>query len=173
MFETQIYRKLETQFSPSKVVWLENESSKIGSLVIPLKVWRKMGSSPRVELTVALEDRVEFILTDYHYFCSPQSREVLLQILARLEKYAGRQRSSDWMELARSDQYRDLVRDLIVNHYDINYKKPSLPPVETFSLEDGILLDKPRLLQSKLINDLVTFGENSLEKTEDKLVVEL
>ena len=37
----------------------------------------------------------------------------------------------------------------------------------------GILLDKPRLLQSKLISDLVTFGENSLEKTDDKLVVEL
>ena len=55
--------------------------------------------------------------------------------------------------------------------YDINYN--SLPPVETFSLEEGILQDKPRLLQSTLINDLVTFGENSLEKTEDKLVVKL
>ena len=70
------------------------------------------------------------------------------------------------MELARSDRYRDLVRDLIVNYN-------SLPPVETFSLEEGILQDKPRLLQSKLINDLVTFGENSLEKTEDELVVKL
>ena len=77
------------------------------------------------------------------------------------------------MELARSDWYRDLVRDLIVNYYDINYRKPSLSPVETFSLEEGILQDKPRLLQSKLINDLVTFGENSFEKTEDKLVVKL
>ena len=66
-----------------------------------------------------------------------------------------------------------LVRDLIVNYYDINYKKPSLPPVETFSLEKGILQDKPRLLQSTLINDLVTFGENSLETTEAKLVVKL
>ena len=173
MFETLIYQKLETEFSPDKVVWLENESSKIGSLIIPLKVWRKMGCSPRVELAVALEDRVEFILTDYHYFCSTQAREALLEILSRLERYAGRQRSSDWIELVRSDRYRDLVRDLIVNYYDINYKKPSLPPVETFSLEEGILQDKPRLLQSKLINDLVTFGENSLEKTEDKLVVQI
>ena len=173
MFETLIYHKLETQFSPSKVVWLENESSKIGSLIIPLKVWRKMCCSPRFELNVRLEDRVEFILTDYHYLCSTQVREALLEMLSRLERYAGKQRSSHWMELARSDRYRDLVRDLIVNYYDINYKKPSLPPVETFSLEEGILQDKPSLLQSKLINDLVTFGENSLEKTEDKLVVKL
>ena len=173
MFETLIYHKLETQFSPSKVVWLENESSKIGSLIIPLKVWRKMGRSPRLELKVRLEDRVEFILRDYHYLCSAQSREALLEILARLERYAGRQRSSDWMDLVRSDRYRDLVRDLIVNYYDINYKKPLLPPVETFSLEEGILQNKPRLLHSKLINDLVAFGENSLEKTEDKLVVRL
>ena len=50
--------------------------------------------------------------------------EALLEILARLERYAGRQRSSHWIELARSDRYRDLVRDLIVNYYDINYKKP-------------------------------------------------
>ena len=173
MFETLIYHKLETQFSPGKVVWLENESSKIGSLIIPLKVWRKMGCSPRVELNVRLEDRVEFILTDYHYLCSPPAREALLEILARLERYAGKQRSSHWIELVRSDRYRDLVRDLILNYYDINYKKPSLRPVETFSLEEGILQDKPRLLHSKLINDLVTFGENSLEKTEDKLVVKL
>jgi len=173
MFETLIFHKLETQFSPSKVVWLENESSKIGSLIIPLKVWRKMGSSPRVELNVRLEDRVEFILTDYHYLCFTQAREALLEILARLERYAGSQRSSHWMELVKSDRYRDLVRDLIVNYYDLNYKKPSLAPVETFSLEEGILQDKARLLQSKVINDLVTFGENSLEKTEDKLVVKL
>ena len=173
MFETLIFHKLETQFSPSKVVWLENESSKIGSLIIPLKLWRKMGGSPRVELNVSLEDRVEFILTDYHYLCSTEAREALLEILARLERYAGRQRSSHWIELTRSDRYRDLVRDLIVNYYDINYKKPSLPPVETFSLEKGILQDKPRLLQSTLINDLVTFGENSLETTEAKLVVKL
>ena len=173
MFETLIFQKLETQFSPSKVVWLENESSKIGSLIIPLKVWRKMGDSPRVELSVRLEDRVEFILADYHYLCSTEAREALLEILARLERYAGKQRSSHWIELARSDRYRDLVRDLIVNYYDINYKKPSLPAVETFSLEEGILQDKPRLLQSTLINDLVTFGENSLEKADDKLVVKL
>ena len=173
MFETLIYHKLETQFSPSKVVWLENESSKIGSLIIPLKVWRKMGRSPRVELNVRLEDRVEFILSDYQYLCSTQARQALLETLSQLERYAGKQRSSDWMELVRSDRYRDLVQDLIVNYYDINYKKPALPPVEVFNLEEGILLDKPRLLQSKLINDLVTFGENSPEQTEDKLVVEL
>ena len=173
MFETLIYHKLETQFSPSKVVWLENESSKIGSLIIPLKVWRKMGRSPRVELNVRLEDRVEFILSDYQYLCSTQARQALLETLSRLERYAGKQRSSDWMELVRSDRYRDLVRDLILNYYDINYKKPALPPVEIFSLEEGILQDKPRLLQSKLINDLVTFGENSLKQAEDKLVVKL
>ena len=75
MFETLIYHKLETQFSPNKVVWLENESSKIGSVIIPLKVWRKMGCSPRVELSVRLEDRVEFILSDYQYLCSTQARQ--------------------------------------------------------------------------------------------------
>ena len=168
MFETHIYQKLETEFTPEKVVWVENESSKIGSLIIPLAVWRKMGRSARVQLEASLEDRVQFILSDYHYFCSEEARPELLEILTRLERYAGQKRSSYWVELVREGRYRELVRDLIINYYDVNYKKPSPDPVQTFQLGEGILLEKERLLESQLITDLVTFGQNSLENVEEE-----
>ena len=173
MFETLLYSKLHTEFSPSKVVWVENESSKIGSLIIPLRVWRRMGRSPRVQLSVSLEDRVQFILTDYHYLCSDLYRPELTQILTSLERYAGQKKSLHWVELVSQGRYRDLVRDLIVNYYDLNYKKPSLQAAETFELEEGILQEKERLLESPLITDLVTFGQNILESEADKLVVKL
>ena len=75
-----------------------------------------------------------------------------------------------WRGQTGTETWRGTLLSTIMT-YDINYN--SLPPVETFSLEEGILQDKPRLLQSTPINDLVTFGENSLEKTEYKLVVKL
>ena len=62
MFETLLYQQIETEFTPDKVVWVENESSKIGSVIIPLGLWRRMQASPLVLINVKLEDGVSFIL---------------------------------------------------------------------------------------------------------------
>ena len=98
------------------------------------------------------------------------------EILARLERYVGRKRSSHYMELARSDRYRDLARDLIVNYYDLRHQlqlTASGWDLQPGGRNSARQTEIASVYRSTPINDLVTFGENSLEKTEDKLVVKL
>ena len=160
MFETLLYQQIETEFTPDKVVWVENESSKIGSVIIPLGLWRRMQASPRVQINVELEDRVSFILGDYDYMTTEENREHLLTIISSLERYAGSKRSQMWCDLVSDGRYRDLVRDLIVNYYDLNYKKPTMASAASLNVPSGLILRKDDLLHSSVVDKLISFGEN-------------
>merc|ERR1712112_36251 len=129
MFETLLYQHLETKYTPEKVIWVENESSKIGKVIIPLGLWRKMLQSPRIQLNVDLEDRIQFILKD-------------------LERYAGKKKSLLWSNFVENNQYKELVTDLIVNYYDLNYKKPLTKPKLTFQVPKSLILQPGNLLTS-------------------------
>ena len=162
MFETLLYQHLETKYTPEKVIWVENESSKIGKVIIPLGLWRKMLQSPRIQLNVDLEDRIQFILKDYDYFCQENSKNYLLNILKDLERYAGKKKSLLWSNFVENNQYKELVTDLIVNYYDLNYKKPLTKPKLTFQVPKSLILQPGNLLNSRLVDDLLNFGDKSM-----------
>ena len=44
------------------MIWVENESVKIGNITLPEGLWSKMNKSPRVHIEASLEDRVKYIL---------------------------------------------------------------------------------------------------------------
>ena len=174
MFESLIHEQLETEFRPDKVVWVENESSKIGSNIIPLGVWRHMAASPRIQINLRLEDRVKYILSDYDYMCSDENRDLLIKIVSSLERYAGKERSNRWCDLVRNRNYEDLVRELIVDYYDLNYKKPNNKSTINFEVQSGLMLNRDALSKSNFIGDLINFGQSVIEKeyseTTDEMV---
>jgi len=167
LFETQLLEELETKFSSDKVIWIENESSKIGDIIIPLGLWRRMSSFERIQVNVSLEDRIEFIMNDYDYMCSEANLEQLLMILNSLEKWSGKKKVQVWRDLASERNYRELVNSLIVDHYDINYKKPVRNPVKTFDIPEGLLMKRAELLQSRVVNDIINFGRKTMSQDLD------
>ena len=164
MVESVIHEQLETEFRPDKVLWVENESSKIGSNIIPLGVWRHMAASPRIQINLRLEDRVKYILSDYDYMCSPENKDHLLTIISSLERYAGHERCNSWCDLVKDGKYEDLVRELIVDYYDLNYKKPNVKSTLNFEVPNGLMLNRAALSESNLVSDLINFGQNVIEK---------
>jgi len=52
-------------WNPNKPIVIEGESKKIGSIILPDLLYKRMNEGKRVEITAPIKDRVERILKDY------------------------------------------------------------------------------------------------------------
>ena len=65
-FETQLVEALEG-FDASKVVFVEAESRKIGTLHVPDLLLEQMRSSPCIKINATIDARVDYLIHDYAY----------------------------------------------------------------------------------------------------------
>jgi tRNA 2-selenouridine synthase len=118
MFETRIWDKLR-RFDPSRPVFVESESKKVGNLRVPDAVMERMRAAPCVALTLARPNRVRLLMEDYAHFArDPQALNGQLDHLVQLH---GRARIDEWHALANSGAMPELVDQLLVEHYDPAY----------------------------------------------------
>lgn len=118
MFETRIWDKLR-RFDPSKPVFVESESKKVGNLRVPDAVMERMRASPCIALTLSRPNRVRLLMEDYQHFCAdPSSLNAQLDHLVQLH---GRARIDAWHEMAEGGRMPELVDELLVEHYDPAY----------------------------------------------------
>ncbi|BBP00643.1 tRNA 2-selenouridine(34) synthase MnmH [Sulfuriferula nivalis] len=121
MFDSQIWWQLR-QFDPSRPVYIEAESKKVGKLRVPEAVvaamWQK-GQCLRLDISDAL--RVELLKADYeHYLNDPDSLKLKLTYLT--QRY-GHAQIEQWQSLIDASLWNELVQDLLVRHYDPHYSK--------------------------------------------------
>jgi tRNA 2-selenouridine synthase len=118
MFETRIWDKLR-RFDPSKPVFVESESKKVGNLRVPDVVMERMRASPCIALTLSRPNRVRLLMEDYQHFCAdPATLNAQLDHLVQLH---GREKIDAWHELANAGRMPELVDQLLVEHYDPAY----------------------------------------------------
>lgn len=120
-FETQVCHVLG-QFDTSKPVYIEAESKKIGRLRLPellFETMKQKGELIRIEASV--QARVEFLLRDYDYFLTHSER--LKSQLSFLFRLHGKQVIDGWHSLIEQGEWAMLVEQLLVQHYDIAYRK--------------------------------------------------
>ncbi|MGO4477042.1 tRNA 2-selenouridine(34) synthase MnmH [Massilia sp. 2TAF26] len=118
MFETRIWDKLR-RFDPSKPVFVESESKKVGNLRVPEAVMERMRASPCISLTLSRPNRVRLLMEDYRHFCADPS--ALNRQLDHLVQLHGRPRIDAWHGMANGGQLPELVDELLVQHYDPAY----------------------------------------------------
>ena len=51
-----------------------------------------------------------------------------------LETHAGKQKPKEWIQLAKEGNFEKLTKELIVEYYDKNYKKPRGDPLATYEV---------------------------------------
>ena len=68
-FETLLHHSI-TKLDSNYPVYLESESSKIGNLHIPNKLWEKLNLSERILLKVPTKERVKFLFEVKGIQCS-------------------------------------------------------------------------------------------------------
>jgi len=118
MFETRIWDKLR-RFDPSKPVFVESESKKVGNLRVPEVVMERMRAAPCIALTLSRPNRVRLLMEDYQHFCAdPAALNGQLDHLVQLH---GRAKIDAWHEMANTGRMPELVDELLVEHYDPAY----------------------------------------------------
>jgi len=118
MFDALLYEELRK--CDGDLVFIEDESRRIGRVYIPDPLWQVKARGIYVEITASLEKRVENILREYTAFEGWEQEAA--QALDRIAKYLGPQRYALLRELLLKGEVRELVRLLIEDYYDRRYR---------------------------------------------------
>ncbi|ACB50468.1 hypothetical protein cce_1118 [Crocosphaera subtropica ATCC 51142] len=126
------------KFDVNQPIWIESESYKIGNVYLPGSLWKKMKQSPCFEIQLPLEKRVDFLLKEYCYLT--QNPDILKNKLQYLKAYYGWEKLSQWYHWIDKKQWKEVVQDLLIVHYDPAYrrslKKMSSQMSKTVQLSD-------------------------------------
>lgn len=115
-FENQLYQVWQ-QLNPTKRVWIEDESRRIGSCLVPLVFWQQLQSAPVVVLNVPLAERIQFLVK--HYGCF--DRQLLREALDRIKKRLGGQHHQAAIEALAQGDYATVANITLV-YYDKAYR---------------------------------------------------
>jgi len=117
-FESHVWDALR-RFDPARPVIVESESKKVGDLRVPEKLIERMRASPCIRLDLSLEGRVQLLIEDYDFFV--RDTDTFCARLDALRVLRGNEVVNGWQEAARAGRTREVVRDLLVSHYDPVY----------------------------------------------------
>ena len=124
MFESLIHTQL-LHFDPTKPVYVEAESKKIGQLRVPDALIEQMWQQGHcVVVAVASAQRVQLLREEYtHFINHPQ---LLLEKLDCLKALHSKERLDYWHTLVQAGQWDEFVLDMLRNHYDPAYHRSTL-----------------------------------------------
>jgi tRNA 2-selenouridine synthase len=119
-FETQLFDVL-SRLDPSRPVWIEAESRRIGRITVPEALTEAMFRSPLVEIVAPVAPRVDFLLRDYAWLV--ESPEALTSRLAALKGLVANAELAEWQAWAAGGQLVPLLSALLARHYDPLYAR--------------------------------------------------
>jgi tRNA 2-selenouridine synthase len=117
-FESRLWNALR-HFDPARPVIVESESKKIGDLRVPEVLIERMRGSPCIRLDLPLEARVALLMEDYAFFVTDTA--AFCERLNALRALRGDGIVNGWQQAAQAGRSRDVVRDLLLLHYDPIY----------------------------------------------------
>jgi tRNA 2-selenouridine synthase len=120
-FETKVWDCLR-RFDPSRPVFVESESRKIGQLRVPeplLERMRRESTCLHVEMPQAA--RLQLLLEDYAFFADDP--DLFCRQLDALVEVRGRETVTAWQAAARQGRWAEVYAALMEQHYDPMYLK--------------------------------------------------
>jgi len=131
-------------FDPTRPVFVEAESKKIGFVSLPDALYGRMHDSECLQLEVPLAARVEFLKRDYDFYLSEPER--LVTQLGFLRNVHGKAQLEAWAAMARGGDFDALVGELLTSHYDPLYLRSqgkhytqAVQPLTVPALDDATL----------------------------------
>jgi tRNA 2-selenouridine synthase len=106
---------------PKRPVVVEAESSKIGNLRLPPKLWLAMTKAPRISIAAPLDARARYLTRAYGDLVTDAAR--LDAILQSLRPSHPAETIAQWRAMADSSAFVPLAAGLMQQHYDPRYAK--------------------------------------------------
>lgn len=117
-FDTLIWDALR-RLDPSRPVFIESESKKVGNVTVPVALIEAMRRSPCLNLVLPDAERVALLLEDYDYFV--RHTEVFCERLQVLAEFRGKVLVDGWITSVRAGDIAPVVQALLTQHYDPVY----------------------------------------------------
>jgi tRNA 2-selenouridine synthase len=115
LFEGHLNLKLQN-FDPAKPVWVEDEASVIGKIHVPKLLFESMMPATRYEVCLPFDVRIRHLMSEYQHMVD--NPDTLKDLLSRLTQHQGHARIAEWHALIDEGNTTELVRQLLVQHYD-------------------------------------------------------
>ncbi len=117
-FDSRVWDALR-RLDPERPVFVESESKKIGDLRVPESLVERMRAAPCLWLELPIDARVALLLDAYDFFVA--DTDAFCARLDALRALRGKEVVAAWQEAARAGRHAEVVRDLLVTHYDPIY----------------------------------------------------
>lgn len=117
-FESLLHDKLR-RIDPTKPVFIESESSRIGNVQIPALLWQKMTNARLITINSPLEARADYLLSVYQWL--REDNDDLKKLISGMSKRHGLEKTGAWSILMRSGKWQELACALLSQHYDPAY----------------------------------------------------
>lgn len=117
-FETLLLDKLRT-FDPDRVVWVEDESRKIGAIQIPEAMFSAIRRGDIYNIEAPMNERVRLWREDYPQLVSDPVR--MVEMLKPVRGLVGGEEYACWETTAAKGATDELFERVMVQHYDPCY----------------------------------------------------
>jgi tRNA 2-selenouridine synthase len=117
-FDTAVWDRLR-RFDPARPVFVESESRKVGNVAVPEALIERMRASRCLRLELSDDERVALLLEDYGFFVSDPA--LFCEKLDALAELRGKAVVQGWQEDVAAGRIENVVRELLVKHYDPGY----------------------------------------------------
>ena len=120
LFESRVWHALQG-FDPSRPVYVEAESKKIGMLRVPNALIASMWVGETIVLEAEVTTRVALLKEEYvHFLHDPVRLNTQLECLISLH---GRDIIQRWTTMAHEGAWDTLTEELLIRHYDPSYTR--------------------------------------------------
>lgn len=102
----------------NQIIWLEDESQRIGQLNIPSALWHTMRNAPLYFLSIPFEERLKHITEEY----GNHDREELANCITRITKRLGGLETKNALQALSEGAISECFR-ILLYYYDKQYKK--------------------------------------------------
>ncbi|MDO8413299.1 MAG: tRNA 2-selenouridine(34) synthase MnmH [Gallionellaceae bacterium] len=122
-FDSLLLNKFSS-YDPSRIIWVEAESKKIGNIQLPDALLQTMRKGLSIQIETEMRQRVLMWREDYHHF--EKNPLGMLEILSFLRPLVGSEEFTAWEQMAQQNQIPELFERLMRNHYDPAYRRSTL-----------------------------------------------
>ena len=136
-FDSLLLRKFSS-YDPSRVIWVEAESKKIGNIQLPDALLETMRKGQLIRIETEMPQRVLMWREDYRHF--EEDPLSMLETLSFLRPLVGGEEFAAWEVMARLNQIPDLFERLMRNHYDPAYSRSTLRNYPTIASSPSIAI---------------------------------
>jgi tRNA 2-selenouridine synthase len=139
MFDTLVWDRLR-QLDPSRPVFVEAESRKIGLVQVHPALLERMRGGDCVVIDAPVPERVRFLKDEYRHFLQDPA-QLKLKLGALRELY-GTAVIDRWFAQADARDWDALVPDLLKNHYDPAYLRSTSRNFRQYDQAQTLRLDR-------------------------------